>query len=104
LPLYRVWGQGTYKLGGSLDRREVNLREGLANLAWKLCHLVEHDQGWLSSLFCGHVVAWCGVVLLRRSWWHCRHGGGAPAILCNMVSSVVFVIISWFPDASYKSW
>jgi hypothetical protein len=49
LPLYRVWGQGAYKGGGSLDRRVVSLREVLANLACKLRHLVVHVYAWLSS-------------------------------------------------------
>jgi hypothetical protein len=63
LPLYRVRGQGTYKVGGSLDRRVVSLREGLANLACNLCRLVKHVRTWLSSRSYGHVAAWCGMVL-----------------------------------------
>ena len=103
LPLYRVRGQGSYKAVDSPDRRVVSLREGLANLACKLCRLVEYARTWLSSLSCGHVAAWSGAVLLRRLWWYCRHGGGALAILCDVISAMVFVIISWFPRASYRS-
>jgi hypothetical protein len=62
LPLYRVWGQGAYKAGGSPDRRVMSLGEVLANLACKLRHLVEYVRAWLSSLPCGHVAAGCGVV------------------------------------------
>ena len=104
LPLYRVRGQGVYKEGGSPDRRVVSLREVLANLACKLHRLVVHFQMWLSSRSYGHVVVWCDVVLLCRPWWHCRHGGGLPAVLCDVVSVVVFVIVSWFPGAPYRSW
>ena len=42
LPIYRVRGQVTYKEGGSPDQGVVSLREGQANLACKLRHLVEH--------------------------------------------------------------
>jgi hypothetical protein len=94
MPLYRVRGQGTYKEGGSPDQRVVSLREVLANLACKLCHLVEHIWAWLSSWSCGHVAAWCDMVLLCRSWRHYRCDGGSPAILCNMVLAVVFIIAS----------
>jgi hypothetical protein len=76
LPLYRVWGQGTYKGGGSPDQRVVSLREVLANLACKLHHLVVHVRAWLLSRSYGHVVAWCGVVLLCQPWRHYRHDGG----------------------------
>jgi hypothetical protein len=59
LPLYRVWGQGVYKEEGSPDRRVMSLREVLANLACKLRCPMEHVWAWLSSLSCGHVMAWC---------------------------------------------
>jgi hypothetical protein len=85
LPLYRVRGQSIYKEEGSPDRRVVSLREDLANLACKLHHLVVHVWVWLSSWSCGHVAAWCDVVLLRRLWWHCRHGDGSSAVLCDVV-------------------
>ena len=97
LPLYRVQGQGMYKEEGSPDQRVVSLRESLANLACKLCHLVVHVRVWLSSWSCGHIAAWCDVVLLCQSWWHYRHGGGSLAILCTVVSTVVFIIVSGFP-------
>jgi hypothetical protein len=64
LPLYRVQGQGVYKEEGSPDRRVVSLREVLANLAYKLCHLVEYIWMWLSSWSCGHDTTWCDMVLL----------------------------------------
>jgi hypothetical protein len=63
LPLYRVRGQDTYKAIGSPDRRFISLREGLTNLACKLRHIVEYVRAWLSSRSCGHIAAWCGVVL-----------------------------------------
>ena len=37
------------------------------------------------------------MVLLCRPWWHYRHGGGSPAVLCDVVSIVAFVITSWSP-------
>jgi hypothetical protein len=40
----------------------------------------------------------CGVVLLCRPWWHCRHGDGSPAVLRDVVSAVAFVITSWPPE------
>jgi hypothetical protein len=104
LPLYRVWGQGIFKAEGFSDRKVVSLREDLANLSCKLHRLVVHVWAWLSSWSCGHVAAWCDVVLLRQTWRDCRHGGGSPVVLCGVVSVVVFVIASWFPGASYKSW
>ena len=73
-------------------------------MACKLCHLVVHVLVWLSAWSYGHVVAWCGMVLLFHPWWHYRHDGGSPAVLCDVVSVVVFVIISWFPRAPYRSW
>jgi hypothetical protein len=66
--------------------------EVLANLACKLHRLEEHVWAWLSSWSYDHVVAWCDVVLLCWPWRHYRHGGGLPAILCDMVLIVVFVI------------
>jgi hypothetical protein len=93
MPLYRVRGQGTYK-GGSPDRRVVCLREVLANLACRLCRLVEHIWVWLSSWSCGHVAAWCDMVLLCHPWWHYGCDGGSSAILCNVVLAVVFIIAS----------
>jgi hypothetical protein len=81
----------------------VSLRESLANLACKLCRLVVHVWMWLSSRSYGHVAAWCDVVLLCRPWWHYRHGGGSLAVLCNVVSAMVFVIASWFSSVSYRS-
>jgi hypothetical protein len=104
LHLYRVRGQGIYKDEGSPDRRVMSLREVVANLACKLRRLVVHVWAWLSSRSYDHVVAWCDMVLLCRSWWHCRHGGGSPAILRDVIFAVVFVIASWFPGASYRSW
>ena len=47
LPLYRVQGQGLLQRGGSPDRRVMSLREVLANLACKLCHLLVFIQAWL---------------------------------------------------------
>jgi hypothetical protein len=76
----------------------------LSNLACKLRHLVEHVWAWLLSKSCGHVMAWCDVVLLCRPWWHYRHGGASPSVLCDVVLVVVFIIASWFPRASYRSW
>jgi hypothetical protein len=52
----------------------------------------------------GHAMAWCDMVLLCRLWRHCRHGGGSPAVLCDVVSAKVFVIAYWFSRASYRSW
>jgi hypothetical protein len=104
LPLYRVRGQGVYKEEDYLDRRVVSLREVLANLACKLHRLVEHVRAWLSSWSCGHIAAWCDMVLLCPPWWYYRHGGGSPAVLCDVVLAVVFVITSWFPRVSYRSW
>jgi hypothetical protein len=75
LSLYRVWGQGAYIGGDSLDRRVVSQRDVLTNLAYKLRRLEVHVRTWLSSWSCGHVAAWC---LLCWSWWHCRHGDDAP--------------------------
>ena len=40
LPLYRVQGQDAYKVIGFPDRGVMCLREGLANLACKLRHLL----------------------------------------------------------------
>jgi hypothetical protein len=94
LPLYRVQGQDAYKAIGSPDRGITSLREGLANLACKLRRLVELVRAWLSSWSCSHVEVWCGVVLQCWSWRHCRHNGGSPAILCDVVSTAVFVIVS----------
>jgi hypothetical protein len=96
LPLYRVRGQGVYKEEASPDRRVVSLREVLANLASKLRCLVEHIWAWLSSWSGGHVVALCDVMLLCRSWRHYRHGGGSPAVLCDVILAVVFVIAFGF--------
>jgi hypothetical protein len=93
LPLYRVQGQGAYKAIGFPDRRVESLREGLANLACNPRRLVEHARAWLSSWSCGHVVAWHGMVLLRRPWQHYRHDGSSPAVLCDVVPAVVFIII-----------
>jgi len=80
-----------YKEEGSPNRRIVSLRESLANLACKLRHLAVPVWAWLSSWSCGHIVAWCDMVLLYWAWQHCRHGSGLPAILCNVVSVVVFI-------------
>jgi hypothetical protein len=63
----------------------MSLREVLANLVYKLRRLVEHVWAWLSSWSYGHIVAWCDVVLLCQPWRHCRHSGGSPAILYDMV-------------------
>jgi hypothetical protein len=104
LPLYRVRGQGAYKDKGSPDRRVVSLREVLANLSCKLRCLVENVWAWFSSWSCGHVKAWCVMVLLCWLWQHYRHAGGLPAVLCDVVSTVVFVIFSWLSRASYGSW
>ena len=104
LLLYRVQGQGLYKAVGSPDRWVVSLREVLANLAYKLRRFVVHVRAWLLSRSYGHVEVGCGVVLLCRPWQHCWHGGVSPAILCDVVSAIVFVITSWFPRASYRSW
>ena len=104
LPLYTAQDQGLYKAVGSPDRRVVSLREVLANLACKLRRLVVHVRAWLSSRSCGHIVAWCYMVPLCRPWQHCRHDGGSPAVLCDMISTVVFVIVSWFLGVSYRSW
>jgi hypothetical protein len=41
----------------------MSLREDLANLACKLCHLGVHFRTWLSSQSYGLVAAWCGMVL-----------------------------------------
>ena len=35
------------------------------------------------------------MVLLCWPWPHCRHGGGSPAVLRDMVSTVAFVITSF---------
>ena len=86
-----------YREGGSPNQRVMSLREVLANLASKLRHLVEHVWVWLSSWSCGHIVAWCYMVPLCRPWQHCRHDGGSPAILHDMVSTMAFVIASWSP-------
>jgi hypothetical protein len=83
-----------YKGERSPDRRVMSLREDLANLACKLRHLVVHVYVWLLSLSYGHVPAGCDVVLLCRPWWHRRHGGGSPAVMCDVASVVVFVIAS----------
>jgi hypothetical protein len=61
--LIKSSGQGAYKGGGSPNRRVMSLREALANLVCKLRRLVGYIQVWLSSKSCGHVAAWCGVVL-----------------------------------------
>jgi hypothetical protein len=86
LPLYRVRGQGLYREEGSPNRRVVSLREVLANF------------GLQAMPSCG---ARPGVVVIMVLWRHCRHGGGSPAVLCDVVFAVVFVIASWFPGASY---
>ena len=91
-----------YREGGSPDRWVVSLREVLANLACKLHHLMEYVWAWLLSWSCGHVVAWCDVVLLCQPWRY-MHGGDLLAILCDVVLAMVFVIISMFPGASYRS-
>ena len=101
LPLYRVRGQDAYKAGGSPDRRVESLREVLANLACKLRHLLVHVRSWLSSWSSGRVATGYGVVLLCRPWRHCSLDGGSSAVLCNAVSVVAFIIVSWFPGASY---
>jgi hypothetical protein len=49
---------------------------------------------------CAHIVVWCGVVLLCWSWWHCRHDGGSPAVPCDVVSIVAFIIASYSPRAA----
>jgi len=104
LPLYRVRGHGIYNVVGSPDRRVVSLREGLANLACKLLRLEVHIRAWLSSWSCGYVAVWCGMVLLCWPWQHCRHAGGSPTVLCDVVFIVAFVVVFGFPGASYKSW
>jgi hypothetical protein len=85
-----------YKEEGSPDRRVVSLGEDLGNLACKLRRLVVHVWAWLSSWSCTHVTVRCGVVLLCQLWRHCRHVGSSPAVLCDVVSAVVFVIVSGF--------
>ena len=67
---------------------------GLANLACKLRLLAAHVQAWLLLWSCGHVVAWCGVVLLCQPWWHCRHDCGSTAILRSVDSAVAFAVVS----------
>ena len=57
LSLYRVWGQGTYKAGGSPNRRVESLRKGLANLACKLRRLLALVRSWLLSWSSGLVAA-----------------------------------------------
>jgi hypothetical protein len=71
----------------------------LANLACKLRRLVMNAWPWLPSWSCAHVAAWCGVVLLYRPWWHCRHGISSPAVLCDVVFVVAFVI-AWSPGGT----
>jgi hypothetical protein len=68
LPLYRIRGQGIYKAVGSPDRRIMSLREGLANLACKLCCLEVHVRAW-----CRHAL----VATLRMVW----HGATMPAMV-----------------------
>ena len=101
LSLYRVRGQGAYKLGGSPNRRVESLREGLANIACKLRYLLVHVRSWLSSWSSGRVAIGCGVALLCQPWWHCSLDDDSSVVLCNMVSIVAFVIVSWFLGASY---
>ena len=91
----------TYKSGGSPDQRVESLREGLANLACKLRRLPVHVRSWLSSWSSSHVAVGCDVVLLCRLWRHCSLDGGSSAVLCNAVSVMAFVIVSWFPVVSY---
>ena len=57
-------GPGLVQRGGSPDRGVKSLREGLANLACKLHHLVVHIRAWLSSRSYGHAMAQCDMVLL----------------------------------------
>jgi len=33
------------------------------------------------------------MVLLCQSWRHCRHGGGLPAVLCDVGSVMAFVAV-----------
>jgi hypothetical protein len=71
----------------------VSLREGLANLACKLRRLEVHVRAW-----CHH-----GLVATSQygvAWCHCTDRGGTvgmlvvpPAILCDMVYAVVFIIV-----------
>ena len=75
--------------------------EDLANLACKLCGFLVHIRSWLSSWSSGHIAAGCNVALLCRSCWHCSLDGGSSAVLCNVVSIMAFVIVSWFLGASY---
>ena len=96
LPLYRVWGQGAYKVGGSPDRRVKSLREVLANLAYKLQRLLMLAQAWLSSWSCGHVTVGFDVVPLCWTWQHYSHGDSSPAVLCDATSFMVFAVVSRF--------
>ena len=83
-------GPGFVQSGGSPDRRAVSLREVLANLACKLRHLVV----WMLSWSYGDAAARYGMVLLCRSWRHYRHDGSLLAVLCDVISAVVLVIVS----------
>ena len=99
--LIKSLGPGLIQRGGSPDRRVVGLREVLANLACKLRCLLVHVRSWLSSWPSGCVATGCDVVLLCQSWWHYSLDGGSLAVLCNTVSVMVFIIVSWFLGASY---
>jgi hypothetical protein len=105
LPLYRVWGQVSYKEGGSPDRGVMSLREGgLANLACKQRCLMVQVWSWLSSWSCVHVAAWRDVVLQCHSWRHCWHVGVLPAVLRDVVFVVPHVIISWSSRGVVQEW
>jgi len=55
----------------------------------------------LSVMWPRHGMVWRGATVWP--WQHCRHAGGSLVVLYDMVSAMVFVIVSWFPRASYKS-
>jgi len=86
-----------YNLGGSPNRRVESLREGLANLACKLCRFLVHVRSWLLSWSSGHIAAGCDMVVLCWPWWYYSLVGGSSTVLCNAMSIVAFVIVSWFP-------
>ena len=87
-------GLGLVQRGGSPDRWVKSLREGQANLACKLQHLLVHVRSWLSSWSSSHTVVGYDVVLLCWPWRHYSLDGGLLAALCNTVSIVAFIIVS----------